>query len=172
MVQFLESSPTVIHLSDNQWQQLDYLCESYLKDFDEIAGGDASSVVKRMGLILYRICMVLTAIRKFENGDLSAQVTCEDVDFNIALELTDIYIQHSLLMYKNLPKQENVQALQLAPTKTVFYEMLPEAFKRKEAIDIAESLGISTRMADDYLKKWCGTILCKKGSGHYVKIKA
>lgn len=172
MVQFLESSPTVIHLSDNQWQQLDYLFESYLKDFDEIAGGDASSVVKRMGLILYRICMVLTAIRKFENGDLSENVTCEDVDFNIALELSDIFIQHSLLMYKNLPKQENVQALQLAPTKTVFYEMLPEAFKRKEAIDIAESLGISTRMADDYLKKWCGTILCKKGSGHYVKIKA
>jgi hypothetical protein len=171
MVQFLENSPTIIKLSDNQWQQLDYHFDTYLKEFDEIADTDASSVVKRMGLILYRICMVLTAIRKFENGDLSPEVTCEDIDFNIALELTDVYIQHSLLMYKNLPKQEGVQTLQLAPTKTVFFKMLPAAFKRKEAIDIAQSIGISIRMADDYLKKWCDTLLCKKGSGHYVKIK-
>jgi hypothetical protein len=75
-------------------------------------------------------------------------------------------------MYKNLPKQENAQALQLAPTKTVFFEMLPEAFKRKEAIDIATSIGISVRLADDHLKKWCDTLLCKKGSGHYVKMRA
>jgi hypothetical protein len=168
---FLENSPTVVHLSVSQWQQLDYHFEGYLRDFNEIADSDASSVVKRMGLILYRICMVLTAIRKFENGDLSSNVTCEEVDFNIALELTDVYIQHSLLMYKNLPKQENAQALQLAPTKTVFFEMLPEAFKRKEAIDIATSIGISVRLADDHLKKWCDTLLCKKGSGHYVKMR-
>ena len=50
--------------------------------------------------------------------------------------------------------------------------MLPEAFKRKEAIDIATSIGISVRLADDHLKKWCDTLLCKKGSGHYVKMRA
>ncbi len=173
MVLFLENSPTILQLSVSQWGQLDYYFQNYLQDFNEVADGDASSVVKRMGLIMYRICMVLSAIRKFENGDLSLNVTCEEVDFNIALELIDVYIQHSLLMYKNLPKQENAHALQIAPTKTVFLEMLPEAFKRKEAIDIAISIGISVRLADDHLKKWCNTtLLCKKGSGHYVKMRA
>jgi hypothetical protein len=35
---------------------------------------EAASIVKRLGLILYRMAMLFTALRKFENGEAANQV--------------------------------------------------------------------------------------------------
>jgi len=69
-------------------------------------GEDAASVVFRLGLILYRFCMIFTSLRKFENGDCSKDVTCTDADFQASLMLSDVYLQHSLLMFNNLEQQK------------------------------------------------------------------
>jgi hypothetical protein len=42
------------------------------------------------------------ALRKIQNGDFSKDVTCKDEDFQTALMLSDVYLQHILLMFNNL----------------------------------------------------------------------
>jgi hypothetical protein len=70
-------------------------------------GEDATSVVFGLGLILYRFCMIFTALQKFENGDCSKDATCTDDDFEVSLILSEVYLQHSLLMFNNLEENKD-----------------------------------------------------------------
>lgn len=170
MVQFLEQHPTEVHLTTNQWNRLNNEFKDYLKDITEFAGEEATSVIKRMGLILYRICMVFTAIRKFENGECENEIYCSDDDFENAFQLVEIYIQHSILMFTNLPNQSAQHSVQNPPKKQKFYDALPDSFQRKEAVDIGLSHGIKTRSVDYCLEKWEGKLIQKLDVGVYVKL--
>lgn len=171
MVQYLQNSPTNVQLTQEQWEKLNTAFESYLEEITEFAGEEATSVVKRMGIILYRICMIFTAIRKYENGDCDTVLLCSDDDFENAIALVDVYIQHSILMFTNLPNQAAHHSVQNSPKKQKFYEELPPKFQRKEAVAIGERLGIKSRSVDNCLLKWLGTLLEKEDAGLYNKVK-
>ncbi|RZK31867.1 MAG: DUF3987 domain-containing protein, partial [Hymenobacter sp.] len=106
MVKFLQMGDTIITLSKEQWQQLNTQCSIWLQDITTFTGEDAASIVKRLGLVLYRIAMLLTTLRKYEHGEASETAECSDVDFNTAFQLVEIYLQHSILMFNNLPRQQ------------------------------------------------------------------
>ncbi|MDO9580751.1 MAG: DUF3987 domain-containing protein [Bacteroidales bacterium] len=91
LILFLNQSPAEVELSQQQWQNLNNTCSQWLQDVTTFTGDDAGSIVKRLGLVLYRIAMIFTALRKFENGDASEKVICTDLDFNSALKLADIF---------------------------------------------------------------------------------
>ena len=88
-----------------QRDRLNATCSHWLYEVVTFASDDAGSIVKRLGLILYRIAMIFTALQKVENGDTSQCVECTDIDFDSALLLANLYLQHSLLLFNNLPKQ-------------------------------------------------------------------
>lgn len=169
MVSFLNDHPTFVTLSPQQWSELDNTFSLQLDEINELSGGDALSVVKRMGLILYRICMILTGIRKFENGDCSDSIQCEDVDFKTAQILANTYLQHSLLLYSNLPSQSKDHAIRKPTRKDKLLMELPERFRRGEAVELGRRLEIKERTVDDCLKRWLGTKLQKEDTGWYVK---
>ena len=170
MVQFLEKQPTQIHLTTEQWERLNVAFIDYLKDIAEFAGEEATSVIKRMGIILYRFCMVFTAIRKFENGDCDSDLYCSDDDFENACILVDTYIQHSILMFTNLPNQSAHHSVQTTPKKQKFFDALPDNFQRKKAVEIGEQNGIKCRSVDNCLLKWLGSLLIKEDTGNYIKV--
>jgi hypothetical protein len=170
MVHFLKKYPTKICLPENQWETLNQAFTTHLEDIDSLVGGDALSVVKRMGLILYRFCMILTAIRKFENGDLSETIYCSNDDFQTALSLVEVYLQHSILMFNNLPNQSAQHGIKIKPKKEKFFDSLPEKFHRREAVEIGTKLGIKERTIDNTLKSWTGDFLQKEDTGIYVKV--
>ena len=170
MVEFLSSTKTEVFLTQNQWDKLDHLFTAHLQDIESLVGLDALSVVKRMGLILYRICIIFTAIRKFENGDISETLFCSDDDFESAVILTEIYLEHSVLMFNNLPNQSAEHALKNKTKKEKFFDELPPNFQRKEAVVIGQKFGIKERTVDDLLKKWTGALLEKEDTGFYGKM--
>ncbi|MFN5417411.1 MAG: DUF3987 domain-containing protein [Flavobacteriia bacterium] len=170
MAHFLKQYPTYVNLSDEQWQKIDTLFENYLHDTDSLFGGDALSVVKRMGLIAYRVCLLLTALRKFENGDTTENLICLDADFEKSLIIVDVLMQHSLLMFNNLPKQNANHSIQTKTKKDKFFDELPQSFQRKQAIEIGLKFGISERTIDGLLKKWLNLKLQKEDTGLYTKI--
>ena len=74
MVQFLQREETIVTLTNQQWQQLNQTCEAWLNEVTMFTAEEAASIVKRLGLILYRMAMLFTALRKFENGEAANQV--------------------------------------------------------------------------------------------------
>ncbi|MBT0608027.1 DUF3987 domain-containing protein [Aequorivita echinoideorum] len=172
MVRFLNNTNTTIHLSDEQWEKFNPIFDEYLFRIHNLVSEDATSVVKRLGLIVYRFCMIFTAMRKFEYQMHDVDLECTDEDFNNALILAEIYLEHSLLIYKNLPSQGT--SIQFKPTsaKMNFYKQLPQEFERKHAIKIGAKLTIKERTIDYHLAKLeSAGYLSKPKAGYYIKVK-
>lgn len=170
MVKFLKLGETNVTLSKSQWEQLNKQCASWLQDITTFTSKDAASIVKRLGLILYRIAMLFTALRKFENAEAAEQVECTDIDFNTALQLAEIYLQHSVLMFNNLPKQQNNTTFQTGDSKRKFFDALPKEFTRAEAVELGKQNKLSPRSVDDLLRYATPSLLTKIKAGHYQKV--
>ncbi|MGM0479237.1 MAG: DUF3987 domain-containing protein, partial [Bacteroidota bacterium] len=106
MKEMLTLNPTEMVFSKEQWEKFDLLFTDLLDEVNKLISSEATSIVKRLGLMLFKICMIFTAIRKFENGDASSKITCEDTDFDNASEIIKILVEHSIILYTNLPGAE------------------------------------------------------------------
>lgn len=170
MYDFFENSPTNIYLTSEQWKRLNNAFHDKLMTVVIFTSVDAASIVYRLGLILFRICMIFTSLRKFENGDCSKDVTCTDEDFEAALILSDVYLQHSLLMFNNLEEQKEAKEYKMPNNKKQLLDQLPQEFQRKEAVALGIKLGLSERSVDDFLNNSVPMLLEKPKTGHYRKV--
>ena len=146
----LGKTQTRIHLSKGQWELLNKKFGVWLDEVTNFVGEDASSTVKRLGLIVFRIAMVITAIRKFENGSSEQDITCEDTDFETAFALAEVYKEHALLLFSYLPKSlESKVDLNM---KRLF-EVLPNEteFTRQHAVELGKAIDIKERTVGKYL---------------------
>jgi hypothetical protein len=113
--------------------------------------------------------MIFTAIRKFTDKDYRREVYCLDIDFETALTLTKVYLQHSIIMFNNLPKQGEQGPFKSGQNKKQFLDTLPINFQRKEAIELAKRFNIGERSVDTFLKVCLGTYLTQPKTGFYEK---
>jgi len=169
-VEFLSNQEQIqFHLTEAQWELLNSYGDDCLNTLSTFISEDLASTSKRLGLILFRLAMILTALRYFDNAEGSNEFTCSDEDFDVALEMVKVYQEHSVFMFKELPKNATVTDKAMKS----FYEALPQKFRRKEAIVIAEEkFGIKSRSADTYLSKlvtfkW----LSQARMGNFEKVK-
>lgn len=169
MILFLEEHYTVIELSQEQWNKINHFGKSKLQEVSTFTSESASSVVKRLGLITYRICMLFTAMRKVENAECTENMMCTDTDFDIAIQLAEIYLNHSVLMFNNLPRQATEIYFKGGNNKRNFYKALPNEFTRHEAIEISKRFDMSTRSVDELLKNLLDGYLTQPKTGFYQK---
>lgn len=170
MVEFFESEEMVFHLTAQQWEELNEEFEVFLEQVNIFVSEDALSVVKRLGLILYRICMIFSAIRKFETNNNDREIFCSDIDFKTALSLIQVYLKHSMMMFNNLPKQEERGVFKSSKNKQMYYDALPDNFQRKEAVALGETFGMKARSVDAFLQNCVGKYLEQPKSGFYKKM--
>ncbi len=169
--ELLTNFPTEVQFTDDQWtwfnrEFTDRLEQSVLYNSDDIAG-----VVYRLGLITFRICMVFTALRKFENGDTASIVFCTDEDFSSAILLSKVYIEHSIMVFNSLSSDEQEENFKPKNNKEKLIALLPETFQRKQAVEEGKKLDLSERTVDELLRKLVPDVLEKIKDGYYKKIK-
>jgi len=170
MILFLANNPTNVSLSNDQWDILNSTCSFWLKDTTAFHSEEAGSVIKRLGLILYRIAMIFTALRKYEIGETSIKATCIDSDFILAIRLVSKYLQHSMLMFNNLPRQAVMSSFLSGENKVQFFKNLPVEFKRADAIAVGAKFSLSARSVDALLRNLDGKYLSQPKFGFYRKI--
>jgi len=157
MVDFLLLYPTTFHLSTEQWQFLNSKFDLWLREVSVFICEDASSTVKRLALIVFRLSMIISAIRKFENGLIDKDIVCTDDDFHTAFSIAEVYKEHALLMFMALPKSSEIK---LELNKQKFFDALPiEEFTRAEAVSIGAAIGIKERTIGKYLSNLLGSFL-------------
>lgn len=156
-------------LQKHQWIRLNEHGSNQLKKLGNLISEDLAGTSIRLVVILFRFCMILTALRYFDNGEYSNEFICSDEDFEIAYDLVNVYVEHSIQMFNELPKSGDV-------TEKVIHKLfdsLPFKFQRKTAVEIAESkFQIKPRTTDLYLSKLVKAgYIEKTKSGFYQKIK-
>jgi hypothetical protein len=169
MVEFFERDSMTLQLTEEQWDKFNPIFSSYLVQISTFVSDDAQSIVKRLGIILFRLCMIFTAIRKFETNDYHKEIYCSDVDFETVLTLIKTYLQHSIIMFNNLPKQGEGDVFKSGQNKKLFFDALPNDFQRKEAVEIGKKYKLSERTVDNLLKACLGKHLTQPEYGGYKK---
>ena len=151
MIQFLNEHPTTFQLKKEQWQQLNQEFRAALAKTNDKLGSGALSIVKRMGGILFRIAMILSAIRKFEDKNMETVIYCHKNDFDSALLMINNYLAHSLFLYDRLPQHIKSSFQFKNVRKQLFYEALLDRFSKQEALSIGTQLKIPKRTVGRYL---------------------
>ena len=149
----------------DQWQQ----------DYVETCGEEFIATVRRLGVIMFRIAMCLSALRIMEDGNFEDTLCCLDQDYKTAKTIATVLIQHDARVFHTLanttaaPKTASIAQRQTVHNK--FFEALPDDFDRKTYTDIATHLGLNPKSMDRVIRKWCEEGKLENIShGHYTKI--
>jgi len=150
------------NLTESQGAKLDDTFSSLLDEKYHSHLGDSGSLVFRLGLITYKIAMVLSSIRTDE-----LVIECSDKDFETAMKLSDVYLSHGLNVFETINNREG----KLPLNDERWINSLPIDFSTEEAIKNANKLGIKERTVYKKLKKYVDDgLVQKKSLGHYKKI--
>jgi len=163
MIEFLEEHPTKIDLTQSQWNILNTRFRNHLSSTNEAFGTGALSIVKRLGLMLFRIAMIFTAMRKYERKDTTEALFCHNDDFHTALCLIEVYLKHALYIFDRLPQQGSSSFEALTEKMRRFYLKLPQQFSRQEALKVGERLRMKPRTVDRHLRVYFKDFLKQTG---------
>jgi len=153
MIHFLKAHPTKFDMTEAQWEVMDDTFREMYNTTRQDYGSSANSIVKRIGLICFRIAMTLSTIRKFEEKNKSKELICNATDFEVAMSLAKVFWEHALFMFDGLPKNRDNGGQFKEERKKLFFNNLPGQFMRKEAYAICPNLKMATRTGARYLKE-------------------
>lgn len=95
------SEPLQFLLTQAQEERFVDLFKEYKEGVQEVVSTDLSGTVNRLGIMCYRIAMIVTILRAFEYDHLQEQsITCTDDTFKIAEQLTGVLFQYALEVYE------------------------------------------------------------------------
>lgn len=150
------SYPIRFALSPSQQKKFHAFFEQIQNEYSSVFGIDFVASVRRLGIITFRIAMIMSSLRILEDGNFSNVMVCSDDDFFTAKSMVEILLKHTAKVYQMLPENisPNMQCSK-NQLKQQYYNALPSNFDTQTAISIAQSLEIPQKTAERYLKQWC-----------------
>lgn len=126
---------------------------------------DIISNLFRLGLIAFRICMILTIIRNKENLVNPKEFYCNNRDFLISLKIIKSILKHIVLTHSAI--EDGV----LSELDEEILFSLKQEFTRIEAIEVGAKLNVPKRTVDDKLRQWQKKKAVKKiAKGQYRRL--
>lgn len=126
------------------------------KQYAALFGLDIVASVRRLGLITYRIAMILTTLRICDDGNISSTMVCNDADFRTALAMVNVLLQHTAKVFQTLPQQNSQSPSDYEPEllRRQFLDALPPEINRKTYLSVAQKLGIPPKTAENQIKRF------------------
>jgi len=151
LFQSLQASQDIrFRLSPDQEQRFNAFFVDLQEKYLFLLGLDFLATIRRLGLIFFRICMVLTALRILEKGLPGTKMECDERDFEIAAAMIRVLIRHSARVFSELP--EEAKPVPRKNLKEEFLGALPLEFNRQTYLEAAQKLGIQPKRADKYVR--------------------
>lgn len=157
--EFYKQTRINFQLSSEQLDHFNNHFRAIMPQMLETHGEFSSGIVKRMGLATFRMAMIFSALRRWENKMVGSDLICTDADFNSAVQLSSIYLKHAQAILEIMPDT----GLEIKKRRLEsFYSKLPNGeFCRENVNTVGEELSIPTRTRTKYidellkLKKIC-----------------
>ena len=122
--------------------------------------------------------MILTVLRLIDQPRALKKgegLVCSDVDFNISLSMVKVLLNHTVKVFKSLPRKgsnpirKGRQQL-AAAAREKFLSELPDSFDRPTYLSVAASLNIPVKTAERYLAESIKSgLLDHPSNGLYIK---
>ena len=167
---FLSGSPTEVVFTEEQWKEHTERFRTYLREVVAEDDDSPGAIVLRHGLMMSRIAMVLTALRKCEPQWNTSEWKCSDEDFHTAMQIVDVLLEHSLLLSTSMDDT----AGRIRPIKAFFklrpiLRTMPREFTYSELMAAANEAGLPTASVKRYLLRLVYYQIVEKEDGKYRK---
>ena len=167
---FLSGSPTEVVFTEEQWKEHTERFRTYLREVVAEDDDSPGAIVLRHGLMMSRIAMVLTALRKCEPQWNTSEWECSDEDFHTAMQIVDVLLEHSLLLSTSMDDT----AGRIRPIKAFFklrpiLRTMPREFTYSELMAAANEAGLPTASVKRYLLRLVYYQIVEKEDGKYRK---
>lgn len=167
---FLSGSPTEVVFTEEQWKEHTERFRTYLREVVAEDDDSPGTIVLRHGLMMSRIAMVLTALRKCEPQWNTSEWKCSDEDFHTAMQIVDVLLEHSLLLSTSMDDT----AGRIRPVKAFFklrpvLKKMPREFTYSELMAAANEAGLPTASVKRYLLRLVYYQIVEKEDGKYRK---
>ena len=178
-------------LSYTQKQRFNDFFAETQRSYAYTFGDDIVASVRRLGLILFRIAMILSVLHLMDSFPAasktaplsevkkSKRIVCTDIDFQSALDVVKVLLLHTVEVYQSLPRHSYERLATIAPkgsrqlaeaSRSRFLDALPNAFDRPTYIEVAASLNIADKTAERYIREFCASgQLDHPSNGQYLK---
>lgn len=169
--QMLTAEPIVFRFTTPQEQEFNEFFSAVQVEYAQLYGLDIIGSIRRLGLITYRIAMVLSALRFMESVPMQPIIFCTDTDFRNALSMVQVLLKHTAKVFESLPTSDGVSALsEKSEARQAFYDQLPPDFNRETFLTLAHRLKIPQRSAERYIQTFCKEgKLVRASHGQYRK---
>jgi hypothetical protein len=179
----LGAQPIRFTLQQEQQRRFNAFFSKTQAEYAALFGNDIIASVRRLGLILFRFAMILTVLRQMDDGAFplalddgkEALLVCTDADFDTALAMVKVLLQHTVRVFRALPRRAERRFRQDRRQRTesymqTFLAALPDAFSRSGYLQTAADMGINEKTAERYIAELCRSgMLEHPASGQYVK---
>ena len=155
------------------------------EEYAALFGNDIIASVRRLGLIFFRITMILTVLRQMDEGDFppptgegerkEAVLVCADADFDTAMAMVSVLLRHSASVFQSLPRRTERRFRQGRQQRTegsrqALLSALPDTFNRTAYLQAAAQMGIGEKTAERYIADLCRSgMLEHPANGQYKK---
>lgn len=102
-----QQADIVFNYTKQQQKEFNYFFSLLHDKYGVLQGSGLIATIRRLGLIAFRISMILSALRMLETGDFSPGKKCQDVDLQASLSMVRVLFKHASYAYSKLPKEEN-----------------------------------------------------------------
>lgn len=134
-----------------------------------ILGNDYMATVRRLGLIAFRISMILSALRIIDTKAYKQKLECTDQDFDAAIDIVSILIKHAGKVFSELPEEQHLPKQKNKKEK--FLEALPKEFNRQKYLEVANVMSISVKSAEAYITEFVKkNLIHREQKDVYLKI--
>jgi hypothetical protein len=140
-------------------------------------------IVRRLGLIAFRMMMLLTTIRAFDNPNPTIRapdgtiiLTCSDADYQSVLRICETLLYHSVFIYIKLQLKGGNHSLPTVESgvnarRYALFDKLPETFDKATYDRIVSETNENPNTASKWIDKFIQDGRLKRtGKGSYVKI--
>ena len=128
----------------------------------EVIGNRMQGVVRRNGLMAFRIMMVLTIVRHLtdecyhpmQEGQV-LRLECADEDYHTSLTIARTLLYHSAYMFRQLEKPSSlVSTSNRNDRRETLYNMLPDSFTKQEYLSVVRRLEYSESTCNKWIDRY------------------
>ncbi|MBQ7532942.1 MAG: DUF3987 domain-containing protein [Bacteroidales bacterium] len=166
-----QAQPIRFSLSTTQQEQFNDFFGKVQQEYSAMFGMDIVASVRRLGLITFRLAMILTSLRLMDGQPVADVIVCNDTDFRTSLIMAEVLIRHAANVFSKLPAANGTtSSVGNTIARQKFYDQLPSEFNRQTYLTIATSLGIPIKTAEKQIARLCEKGLLKHlAQGKYGK---
>lgn len=163
-------SSITFKFSNQQFKRLDEKFRIKLSNSIDEVGLDARASILRLATITLKIAIVLSSFRLFENNNLKSINQCEDVDFDIALSLSDVISESIIDVIKKMNNDRIENSYR--GIKLDYFYALSKSFTYSDSQELAQEMGIKLRTAQKWVYKFRDDgFLANPEKGKFIKIE-